>query len=366
MDAATDPAPAGGDGGFSRALTRRVGEHFAAKGITRTGDLRMRLKVWGGFGWFAATYAALGVFALPPAAFVAVYVLHGLGHLYLVLNVGHDANHGAVSRHAGINRILAFAMDLCGVNSHMWRILHHKAHHYCINVHERDEAIEGHGLLRFSPQAPRRAFHRWQHIYALPLYAFFSLHYVLVKDFAYFFHPTLPLLKATRHPPLAYAVLFATKAGYLGYMIAIPAFVFGYGLPLTLLAFLCAHAVVGVTTLLVFQTTHLVDLNTFPEPQDAAESYVRHVFATTTDVAPDSRWLNAWTGGLNAHVIHHLYPGICHIHYPELTRIVRRTAEDFAIPYRQTPSLSVALAAHLRLLRKLGADDAGRASGARG
>lgn len=357
MDAAAsagDRAPSAGDTAFSRVLARRVAEHFDARGIARTADRRMWLKVWVGYGWFLASYAAMGVFPLSPAAFVSVYVLHGVSHMFLLLNIGHDANHNAISRRPAVNRVLSFTMDLCGVNSYMWRILHHKAHHYCINVHARDEAIEGHVLLRFSPDAPHRAFHRWQHLYALPLYGLFSLHYVLVKDFACFFRPDLPLLKAARHHRREYVILFATKAAYVGYMLVVPAFVFGYGAMLTLVAFIAAHAVVGVTTLLVFQTTHLVDQNDFPGNERDFETYPRHVFATTTDVAAGSRWLNLWTGGLNAHVVHHLYPGICHTHYPALTQIVRKTADEYAIPYREMQSLGVALAAHLRLLRRHG------------
>jgi linoleoyl-CoA desaturase len=60
----------------------------------------------------------------------------------------------------------------------MWRILHHRGHHSCINVHGEDDALTGRGLLRFTPHEPLRPVQRFQHIYVLFLYALFSLDYV--------------------------------------------------------------------------------------------------------------------------------------------------------------------------------------------
>ncbi len=53
-------------------------------------------------------------------------------------------------------------------------------------------------------------------------------------------------------------------------------------------------------------------------------------------------------------VVHHLFPGICHTHYPALAPIVRRTAAEFGLTYRCFPSFWAALAAHFRHLAKVG------------
>ena len=60
-----------------------------------------------------------------------------------------------------------------------------------------------------NPAAPLQ---RFQHIYALFLYALFSLDYVFVRDFECFFFPSHDYLKRTRHPLREYAILFAGKA----------------------------------------------------------------------------------------------------------------------------------------------------------
>jgi linoleoyl-CoA desaturase len=59
-------------------------------------------------------------------------------------------------------------------------------------------------------------------------------------------------------------------------------------------------------------------------------------------------------GGLNHHVVHHLCPNICHVHYPALTAIVRETAAEFGVPYREHRTVWQAVVRHYHLLRELG------------
>ena len=51
---------------------------------------------------------------------------------------------------------------------------------------------------------------------------------------------------------------------------------------------------------------------------------------------------------------HHLFPNVCHIHFRALAPIVKRTAEEFGLPYRSSTTFAGALALHARMLWKLG------------
>ena len=77
-----------------------------------------------------------------------------------------------------VNKALNYVFDVCGISSYMWRILHHRGHHSCINLHGEDDALTGRGIFRFTPHEPRAPLQRFQHIYALFFYALFSLDYV--------------------------------------------------------------------------------------------------------------------------------------------------------------------------------------------
>jgi linoleoyl-CoA desaturase len=119
-------------------------------------------------------------------------------------------------------------------------------------------------------------------------------------------------------------------------------------------AFLLVHLVVGLSVALVFQTTHTVDSTYFPEGRNEFENGVYHIFATTADYATTSPVVGWLTGGLNHHVVHHLCPFVCHTHYAPLTRIVKQTADEFGVPYRQHPTMTRAIRHHLILLKQLG------------
>jgi linoleoyl-CoA desaturase len=342
---------------FPKVLRRRLENFFAEADISPKADMTMWGKIGIGLAVLGGSWIALYVVHPRAWAFVALYVLGGLAQTFLLLNIAHDSNHNAISSRPAVNKTLNYVFDLCGISSYMWRILHHRGHHSCINLHGEDDAIEGRGLFRFTPHDPRAPLHRFQHIYALFLYALFSLEYVFVRDFQSFFFPDHAYLTRTKHPLREYVVLFAGKAFYLTYMLVLPVTVIKEPLLLVLAAFFVVHLIVGLSVVLVFQTTHVIEDTYFPLHRSEFDNGVYHVFATTADYATENPVVGWLVGGLNHHVVHHLCPYVCHTHYAPLTRIVKQTAEEFGVPYRQHTTMTRAIWHHLRLLKNLGNED---------
>jgi linoleoyl-CoA desaturase len=117
------------------------------------------------------------------------------------------------------------------------------------------------------------------------------------------------------------------------------------------------HIIIGLTVSLVFQTTHTVDSTYFPSSRSEFDSGVYHIFATTADYATSNPVVGWLVGGLNHHIVHHLCPFACHTHYASLTRIVKETAAEYDVPYRQNPTVTGAIKHHLMLLDQLGRED---------
>jgi len=343
-----------GSSTFPKVLRRRLDRFFADQNISPKADRAMWVKIAAGLAVLLGSWIVLYTFRPDSWKFLALYVLGGLAQTFLLLNIAHDSNHNAISSVPSINKTLNYVFDLCGINSYMWRILHHRGHHSCINVHGEDDALAGRGLLRFTPHEPRTPLQRFQHIYALFLYALFSLDYVFVRDFESFFFPTHDYLKSTKHPAKEYATLFLGKAFYLTYMLVLPIVVLGKSPLLVGGAFLLVHLIIGLSVALVFQTTHTIDTTYFPSSRNEFDNGVYHIFATTADYATGNPVVGWLTGGLNHHIAHHLCPFACHTHYASLTRIVRETAEEFGVPYRQHPTMTRAIWHHLILLKQLG------------
>jgi linoleoyl-CoA desaturase len=346
-------APAG-DSSFPKVLRGRLDRFFADRKISPKADRGMQVKIAVGLAVLAGSWIAL--YALRPGSwkFVALYFLGGLAQTFLLLNIAHDSNHNAISSRPLVNKTLNYVFDLCGISSYMWRILHHRGHHSCINLHGEDDALSGRGIFRFTPYETRLPWHKFQHIYALFVYAMFSIDYVFFRDFESFFFPKHEYLRRTKHSLREYAILFAGKAFYLTYMLVLPVLVLGKSPLLVGGAFLLVNLTVGLTVTLVFQSTHTVDSTYFPADRGEFDNGVYHIFATTADYATENPLVGWLVGGLNHHVVHHLCPFVCHTHYAPLTRIVKETAEEFGISYRQNPTMTGAIRHHLILLKQLG------------
>jgi linoleoyl-CoA desaturase len=346
-----------GGSSFPKVLRRRLDRFFAEGKISPKANRMMWVKIATGLTVLLGSWVA--IYALRPDSwkFIVLYVLGGLAQTFLLLNIAHDSNHNAISSTPSVNKLLNYVFDVCGISSYMWRILHHRGHHSCVNVTGEDDALTGRGIFRFTPHEERAKWHRFQHLYALFFYAVFSLDYVFVRDFESFFFPKHDYLKRTKHPVREYAILFAGKAFYVTYMLVLPVALLGKSPWLVALGFLLVHLVVGLSVSLVFQTTHTIDTTYFPVTRNEFDNAVYHIFATTADYATDNPVVGWLAGGLNHHIAHHLCPFVCHTHYASLTRIVKQTAEEFGIPYRQHPTMSRAIVHHLILLKQLGTQD---------
>jgi len=111
----------------------------------------------------------------------------------------------------------------------------------------------------------------------------------------------------------------------------------------------------------VFQLPHCVAQAEFPLPRkDTGRSEIPwaiHQARVTLDFGRPSKILRWPLGGLNFHLEHHLFPTICHIHYPAITGIVEQACRDHGVKYAEHRSFGAGLAAHYRWLRRMGAAD---------
>jgi len=124
--------------------------------------------------------------------------------------------------------------------------------------------------------------------------------------------------------------------------------------------FLLMHFTAGLFLSCVFQPAHIVPASEFAAPvlqkgEKRMEcSWAEHEVENTTNFALNNRFLTWFIGGLNYQIEHHLFTGICHVHYPRLAPIVRSVTRAFGLPYNVQPTFFKALADHVRMLKKLG------------
>jgi linoleoyl-CoA desaturase len=351
--------------GFSKALSLRVDDYFQSRGISRHANLEMVTKTLLGFVSTIAAYVWLMTGRFTPLEAVGVYVVLGFAQLHMAFNIAHDANHGAYARSKRVNRVLACTFDLVGVSSYMWRLMHNDSHHAFVNVRGADSTFDSGNIFRFSPQDKVRPYHRYQHLYAPFIYCLSSLDWVVTKDFRWFLREKkFGNRNVIRHPTSELILLFTSKAFYFTYMIVLPMIFLDVPWYTVIVGFIVMHFFIGFTIALIFQPNHFNEHSTFPEADEEghiSNNYIRHIFDTTSDYARGNPFANWILGCLNLHVIHHMFPLICHVHYPALSQIVKETAEEYGLNYRENRTVSGAFLAHLRWLRVLGRGEEGSA-----
>ena len=79
-----------------------------------------------------------------------------------------------------------------------------------------------------------------------------------------------------------------------------------------------------------------------------------HQLYTTTNFAPNNWFVNFYTGGLNHQVEHHIFPHISHVHYKKISEIVKKTTEEFNLPYNEYKTMTRALIEHFKHIAALG------------
>jgi linoleoyl-CoA desaturase len=342
-------------GAFQVALKREVAEHFRRNGRATRGGPAMGAKVVAMFAWLLASYLPLLLLPLPWWAVALLTASVGLAIAGIGFNVMHDANHGSLSARPWVNHALSWSLDLIGGSSWLWRHKHNVLHHTWPNVAGLDTDGDAGPALRLAPQQRRRVFHRFQHLYAWALYGVFALKW-------WFFDDLHELItgRIVGHPyprprgAALFGLLFG-KALFLGWAFVLPALLHPtvWLLPVWLLG----SASAGVVLAAVFQLAHCVGEVAHPEAgADDLEQpgWAELQVATTADFARGGRLLSWYLGGLNFQVEHHLFPGICHVHYRELAPIVERLCRVNGLAYQSQPTLRAALRANFRWLRFLG------------
>jgi len=148
---------------------------------------------------------------------------------------------------------------------------------------------------------------------------------------------------------------FLGKVVSIGLMLVVPMFFHPWWLVLAF--YLLITGVAGVVLTVVFQLAHCVGEAEFPLPAadgQMEDAWAVHQVQTTVDFARSSRFLCWLLGGLNFQVVHHLFPRICHVHYPALSVIVEETCREYGVRYSCHGSFLAGIVAHFRWLKALG------------
>lgn len=330
---------------FYGTLKKRVDDFFIKQKKSKHANSRMIIKIIIILSIYFFSYGMI-IFG---SHILLWYALLGLMIGMLGINFSHDVLHGAFFAKTGWNRWMSYFFDFNGTSSFVWKVSHNLHHHIYTNIPGYDGDIDKAILLRLSPKDRVYPFHRIQHLYAPFLYLFTSLNWMYYSDFKWF-------LNQKNVSKREKFLFYSFKWIHLFVFLGIPLIFVDAPLGLIFLGFLTLHFAGGFYIAIIFQLAHIVENVQFPiaNKGQISDGWAEHEMKTTSNFATHN-WLWGYLfGGLNLQIEHHLFSHICHIHYSDISRIVKQTAAEFSLPYFEQPSLWAAIRSHFATLKRFG------------
>jgi len=345
---------------FFNELKEKVKLYFETNNISKFGNYSLVLKSIFMFLLYLTPYLLMitGIIASFWGV-LACWALIGVGKAGVGMAVMHDANHKTFSKNMQVNKWLGKSLYLLGGFPPNWMRQHNTLHHGFPNIEGHDEDIDPGSFLRFSPHKPLLKIHKFQHIYAWFLYGLMTFSWVTGKDFRQLirYNKENVQMRSKRTFSQLLLILIFSKILYYAFFIALPIIVLPFAWYWIILFFMVMHFTSGILLTTIFQSAHVVPTSEFPVPDDNGtmeNSWAVHQLFNTSDFAPKNRVLSWLIGGLNFQVEHHLFPGICHVHYHKIADLVKTTAEKYGLPYHVQPNFVKAIGEHIKMLKKLG------------
>ncbi len=344
---------------FFPTLRKRVDAYFEENGMSKTANPSMVFKSVVLIAAYVVPFILLLILQPSLGVSLALWFIMGLGVAGIGMSVMHDANHGAYSSNKSVNAIMGYSLNLVGGSAFNWKLQHNILHHTYTNVIEMDEDIQDRLVLRFSPHTKVKFFHKLQWMYAFMFYGLLTLYWVLAKDFVQhllFIKNGVNANTKSQNRLILMKLIFM-KAVYFFIMFVVPVVFLNMPFLEVLLGFLLMHFVAGIILTVVFQLAHTVEGTSHPRPTESGiieNDWAIHQLNTTVNFSRKSKLISWYVGGLNFQIEHHLFPRICHVHYPAIAPIVKATAEEFNIPYMENQTFAQAVRSHIATLHRFG------------
>ncbi len=345
---------------FIAALRNNVNQYFKENNISKFGNWNMYLKTTLMVSLYFIPLIAMisGLITSTPVMYVMWFIM-SLGMAGIGLSVMHDANHGSYSKNKNVNNFFGWIVNFLGAYHINWKVQHNVLHHSFTNIEGHDEDITK-PVMRFSPEQPYKKVFKYQAYYAPIFYGLLTIYWLIAKDIDQVLrYGKRNLLKGqNRTTRGAFIEIVGYKLVYIALTIVLPLLVLDIHWAHVILGFLMMQFLSGLILALIFQAAHVLEETNFYTPDENGGSmennWAIHQLMTTSNFSTKNKVFTWLVGGLNHQVEHHLFPFICHVHYPKISKIVEKTATEHGIPYLQHATFIGALKSHFTLLNNLG------------
>ncbi len=346
----------GKNSGFKTELRRRVDELFQNPDRKARDCPQMYAKTIILLFSFFGLYSLLVLVAQTWWQVIPLCIMLGVVTAGIGFSIQHDGAHHAYSDSPWVNKLMAMSLDLIGGSTYIWHWKHDVLHHTYTNIAGYDTDLDVGIFGRLAPSHPHLAFHRWQHYYLWLLYGLLAIKWHFYDDFYCLIAGKIGDHRFQRPKSSDLVIFVGGKLVFFALVFAIP--LQFHTLWQVLTSYGLVAVTLGVVLSVVFQLAHAVEEADFPLPIAEVslieKDWAVHQIETTVNFSRNNHLMTWLLGGLNFQVEHHLFPNICHINYPELSKVVEQTCREYGVRYNQHNSFWSGLSSHYRWLRKMG------------
>lgn len=343
---------------FERDLKKKVNDYFKSNDLSKKSNGFMFFKSLFFFCFYASVYIAIVKIEFSSISILLLLsVLLGFGHAFSGMNIMHDFVHGTYKKNKIVEVLLNTFLLLIGVNSFIWSIEHNVIHHTYTNIDGVDQDINNLYIFRFSEIQPKKWFHKYQYLYASIIYCFAIIDWQTSKDFLKLYRYYRDgYFKSRGEMILMLMRLILEKVIFYLLFFVIPYYAFNQGWQTPTLMLITMMLSSSLVIALVFRLAHVVPCTSLADSKesDVYKNWFIHQIESSSNFANGNSLVTFLTGGLNFQIEHHLFPNICHVHYPVIATLVRETANEYGIKYNSYYTVSDAVKAHFRLLKDMG------------
>lgn len=282
------------------------------------------------------------------------YILMGMTIPLIGFWIFHDVGHGTFFESQRANRRLYLPLGvITGASLRIWKAQHDL--HHAVPNGPNDTDVQQEPFLRLHKSQKRKWFHRFQFIYAFPLYSLGFISWIYIRDLKRAITGRIDdgkgkprLLKWKKAD---YVNFWLTKALFTLFAVVIPIAMNG---PKVILPIVVMFIVTGFLLSLVFQPAHVNHkVENIEKEEEYPVGYFERQLRTTMDFGVRNPFWSFLLGSLNLQVLHHVAPNLNHTALNSLRGGFLRFVRERNLPYHQTSMLG-AIRSHLIALYRYG------------
>eukprot|EP00128_Syssomonas_multiformis_P010825 Colp12_sorted_trinity150504_noHs@14737 len=280
--------------------------------------------------------------------------LLGLNFAYIGLNIQHDANHGAISRKAWINKVLGYTQDYIGGSRMLWVRQHLVGHHvHCSHESLDPDVGSGKDLLVLHEKFADNAqwYHTYQHVYVWPLLQLLGINW-LIMDIRNIYRMKVggrfsinSALTREKEISLFFRVLHIFRYLIIG--------LYHTGSLITTINHIFVmSAVAGAYLGLFFIISHNFNEATRLDVTAKRPCWAKNQVESSSNVGGFG--LLVMHGGLNYQIEHHLFPRVSSARYHYIAPTVKAVCEKHGVKYQHFPTVTANLKSTVAFLYNMG------------